>query len=92
MASVALEFNDKLAFSVPDEGSNMWIDCWFIPGRARHTEHAEKFLNFLCREDIAMMNFEYVYYATPNTRVKESLDPELQNNTTIFRFQNGKPV
>ncbi|MEY8392486.1 ABC transporter substrate-binding protein [Lachnospiraceae bacterium 45-W7] len=83
-AGYALEFNDKLAFTVPKEGSNMWIDCWFIPQRAKHTENAEKFLNFLCRKDIAMMNFEYVYYATPNTQVKDALDPKLQENPTIF--------
>ena len=83
-AGYALEFNDKLAFSVPEEGSNMWIDSWFIPKSAKHKENAEKFLNFLCREDISMMNFDYVYYATPNKKTKDSLDLELQENTTIF--------
>ena len=62
----------------------MWIDSWFIPKRAKHLENAEKFLNFLCRKDLAMMNFDYVYYATPNTQVKDALDPELQENSTIF--------
>lgn len=83
-AAYALELNDNLAFSVPKEGSNMWIDSWFIPRTCTHQENAEKFLNFLCREDIAMMNFDYVYYATPNTQVKDQLDAELQENTTIF--------
>lgn len=62
----------------------MWIDSWFIPKTCTNQENAEKFLNFLCREDIAMMNFDYVYYATPNTKVVEQLDTELQENTTIF--------
>lgn len=83
-AGYALEYNDKLAFSVPKEGSNMWIDSWFIPKSAKHIENAEKFLNFLCREDIAMLNFDYVYYATPNTQVKAALEPALQENTTIL--------
>lgn len=83
-AGFAMEFNDNLAFSVPKEGSNMWIDSWFIPKTCANQENAEKFLNFLCREDIAMMNFDYVYYATPNNKVVEQLDPELQKNTTIF--------
>lgn len=83
-AGFAMEFNDNLAFSVPKEGSNMWIDSWFIPKTCTNQENAEKFLNFLCREDIAMMNFDYVYYATPNTEVVRQLDKELQENTTIF--------
>lgn len=83
-AGYAMEFNENLAFSVPKEGSNMWIDSWFIPKTCTNQENAEKFLNFLCREDIAMMNFDYVYYATPNTTVFDALDSELQENTTIF--------
>lgn len=83
-AGFAMEFNDNLAFSVPKEGSNMWIDSWFIPKTCTNQENAEKFLNFLCREDIAMMNFDYVYYATPNNEVVRQLDKELQENTTVF--------
>lgn len=83
-AALAIDYNDKLAFSVPQEGSNMWIDSWFIPKTCRHMENAEKFLDFLCRVDIARMNFDYVYYATPNKALFDTLEPELQNNTVIF--------
>ncbi len=83
-AALAETYNDKLDYAVPAEGSNMWIDSWFIPATCQHTENAEKFLDFLCREDIAMMNFEYVYYATPNLAVYNALDEETQNNATIF--------
>lgn len=83
-AGFSLDFNENLAFSVPKEGSNMWIDSWFMPKTCTRKENAEKFLNFLCREDISMQNFDYVYYATPNIRVFDDLEPELQENTTIF--------
>lgn len=83
-AAYAQSYNENLEFSVPDEGSNMWIDSWFIPKTCQHTENANKFLDFLCREDIAMKNFEYVYYATPNTAVYDALDADVQNDTTIF--------
>ena len=62
----------------------MWIDSWFLPKTCKHQENAEKFLDFLCRKEIAAMNFEYVYYATPNKTLVESLEEDLQNNTTIF--------
>lgn len=83
-AALAIDLNDKLAFSVPQEGSNMWIDSWFIPKTCAHLENAEKFLDFLCREDIARLNFDYVYYATPNKALYDSLDGELQANSVIF--------
>lgn len=83
-AALAETYNEDLDYSIPKEGSNMWIDSWFMPKTCKHSENAEKFLDFLCREDIAMKNFEYVYYATPNQAVYDALDEETKNNTTIF--------
>jgi spermidine/putrescine-binding protein len=83
-AAAAQTFNDDLDYAVPKEGSNMWIDSWFMPKTCKNQENAEKFLDFLCREDMAMKNFEYVYYATPNTAVFNALDEETQQDTTIF--------
>lgn len=86
-AAYAQSLSDNLAFSVPKEGSNLWIDSWFLPKTCKNQENAEKFLDFLCREDIAKMNFDYVYYATPNTAVYDSLDEEEKNDATIFPDQ-----
>jgi len=83
-AGYAESLSKDLAFSVPKEGSDMWIDAWFMPKTCIHKANAEKFMNFLCREDIAALNFDYVYYATPNTAVYNSLDEKTRNNTTIF--------
>lgn len=83
-AAYAQSYNDDLKFSVPDEGSNMWIDSWFMPKTCKNQELAEKFLDYLCGEDAGMKNFEYVNYATPNKAVYDALDADIQNNTTIF--------
>lgn len=83
-AAYAMELNEDLAYSVPKEGSNLWIDSWIIPKSCRNQENAEKFLDFLCREDIAMLNFEYVCYATPNLKTKAQLDEDILSDATIF--------
>ncbi|GHU44965.1 spermidine/putrescine ABC transporter substrate-binding protein [Clostridia bacterium] len=83
-AAVAISSNDKLAYSVPKEGSNLWIDSWFMPKTCQHTENADKFLDFLCREDIAKMNFDYVFYETPNKAVYDNLPKDVKENETIF--------
>lgn len=83
-AANAMDLNPDLAYSVPKEGSNLWIDSWFIPKSSKNQENAEKFLDFLCREDTALRNFEYVCYASPNLKVTEQLDEGTKNNTTIF--------
>lgn len=78
------ESNEDLAYVVPDEGSNVWLDCWVIPKNAQNKENAEKFIDFLCRPEIAVMNFEYITYSTPNKAAKELLDEEYQNNPAVF--------
>ncbi len=83
-AYLAFENNDKLAFAIPEEGTCMWLDAFGIPANAENKEYAEKFLNFLCREDIAKINFEYIYYSTPNKAVIDSLDEEILSETAIF--------
>lgn len=83
-AATAMESNADLSYTVPKEGSNLWIDSWFIPKSCKNQENAEKFLDFLCREDVAMKNFDYVCYATPNLAVIDALDNETLSDTTIF--------
>lgn len=75
-ASLATEYNEDLDFVVPREGTNLWMDSWVIPKSSRNYEGAMKFLDFLCRDDVAMKNFEYVYYSTPNQAVLDEIDEE----------------
>ncbi len=77
------EYNNDLAYVVPKEGSNVWIDCWGITRNCEHPEWAAAFLDFLCREDVATVNFEYIYYSTPNERVIEGLDDEQRADASL---------
>lgn len=65
-AEYAIELNDKLAYVIPDEGSNIWVDCAVIPKDARNVENAYLFINFLCRPDIAQKNVEAIWYMSVN--------------------------
>lgn len=77
--------NPDLEYVIPKEGSNLWIDSWVIPKNAKHKENGEKFINFLCRPDIAKMNFDYITYSTPNTEGRKLIeDPAIRNSTIAF--------
>ena len=77
--------NEDLEYVIPKEGSNVWLDCWVMPKNARNVENAEKFLDFLCRGDIALKNFEYITYSTPNKAARELIeDEEIRNSTIAF--------
>ena len=75
--------NPNLEYVIPKEGSNIWIDSWVIPKNAEHKENAEKFINCLCRPDMALMNFEYITYSTPNEAARELIEDESIRNSEI---------
>ena len=75
--------NENLEYVIPMEGTNVWIDSWVIPKNAPNKENAEKFIDFMCRDDIALMNFEYITYSTPNDAARELIEDEDIKNSPI---------
>lgn len=77
--------NPDLEYVIPKEGTNVWIDSWVILKNAPHKENAEKFIDFMCRADIALKNFEYITYSTPNVAAWELIeDEEIKNSPIAF--------
>jgi spermidine/putrescine-binding protein len=80
--------NPDLEYVVPKEGSNVWIDAWVIPKNCRDKENAEAFINFMCDGEIALKNFEYITYSTPNTAAREMItDEDIKNSSVAFPDQ-----
>ena len=75
-ALYAMEGNDKLAYVVPEEGSNVWIDGMCIPKSSKNQEAAMKFIDFMCRPDIAEKNQDYIYYSSPVQQVIDGYTDE----------------
>ena len=76
-AMYAIDLNESLDYFVPIEGSNVWCDSAVIPKTAKNKDNAETFINFLCRPDVAAMNWNYIWYSTPNKGAIELIeDPE----------------
>jgi len=82
-ALYAMELNEDLAYAVPKEGSNIWVDPMVIPATAKNKENAEKLIDFLCRPDIAQRNCEYIWYSSPNEGAIELMGEDYQQNLTI---------
>lgn len=83
-AEYTRELNPDMAYVIPREGTNVWIDSWVITSGSRHKDAAEKWIDYMCRADVALKNFEYIYYSTPNTAAAELMDEEERNNDVLF--------
>lgn len=75
--------NPNLEYAIPKEGTNVWIDSWVIPKNCQNKENAEKWIDFMCRPDIALLNFDYITYSTPNDAARELIEDEDIKNSTI---------
>lgn len=79
-----LEENEDLVYAVPKEGTNLWYDGWVITSGSENVENAHKWIDFLCSQDAAYRNFEYIYYGTPNIAAQELIDEELLEISGVF--------
>jgi spermidine/putrescine-binding protein len=66
-----LENNEDLAFAVPDEGSNWFVDAMCVLKDAPHKEEAEAWINFIASTEANLANMDYIWYASPNREALE---------------------
>ncbi len=52
-----------LGYAVPDEGSNIWFDGYVMTKNANY-DNALKFLDFIARPDVAVLNMDYTGYTS----------------------------
>lgn len=83
-AMVMLEENPDLAFALPKEGTNFFVDGIVIPKGAKNIENAHKYIDFLCRPDIAARNAEYIGYSTPISEARALLPEEIRNSEVAY--------
>lgn len=62
---------DEYCFIVPEEGTQIFIDAWCIPKNAVNVDSAHMFIDYMCREDVAKLNAEYVGYETVNDKTPD---------------------
>ena len=80
---------EPLAFVVPEEGSNWFVDAMCVLKDAPHKEEAEAWINFMASTEASLANMDYIWYASPNREAldmypsyyeelyEEPLDPEI---------------
>ena len=61
-----LENNEDLAFVVPDEGSNWFVDAMCVLKSSQHRAEAMEWINFIASTESNLANMDYIWYASPN--------------------------
>lgn len=86
-AITMIEENPDLAFVVPKEGTNLFVDAMCIPKGAQNKENAEAFINFMCDPENMAQNIEYIAYSSPSSAARELLSDDLKNSEICYPDQ-----
>ncbi|GHV37807.1 spermidine/putrescine ABC transporter substrate-binding protein [Clostridia bacterium] len=76
-AVTMIDESPDLAFAVPKEGTNYFVDAMCIPSDSANSEAAEMYINFLCEPEVSAENAMFIGYSTPITDALELLDEEI---------------
>ena len=83
-AIVMIEENPDLAFVIPKEGTNYFVDAMCVPATSTQKEAAEMYINFMCETEVALANCEFIGYSTPQVEAEQLLPDELKNSPIMY--------
>ena len=84
------ENNPDLKFARPLEGTNYFVDAMCIPKDAANKTNAELFINFMASTDIALMNMEYIMYASANYEAAAIFAEEIEPWQNAIMFASAE--
>lgn len=77
----------NIAYSIPQEGGNLWFDVLAIPADAGNVDEAHAFINYLLEPEVIAGISDYVGYANPNKYADELMDEEVRNDPGVYPAQ-----
>ena len=83
-AATIIKNSSDIGFVIPKSGSTRFVDSLCIPKNSKHKALAEKYINFMCRTDIALSNVKHTGYSTPQKEAFNLLDEQTKNNKIFY--------
>ncbi len=76
--------NVQIAYSIPNEGAQLWFDNLAILRDAKNVAEAHEFINFLQTPQIAGRNSNFISYANGNLASQKFIDKAILEDRTIY--------
>ncbi len=74
----------QIAYSIPEEGSTLWLDMVVMPKAAPHEKNAYAYMNYLLDPKVIATISNSIHYANPNSAADEFLDPAVKQDLAIY--------
>lgn len=83
-AAMMLKNSQDIKFCIPKNGTNRFVDAMCIPKNSKNKENAEKYIDFMCRPDVALANVKHTGYSTPHDGAYELLDENIKKSKIFY--------
>ena len=83
-AALLYKENKKYTFTLPADGSHMFVDSLCIPVGAPNKEGAMMFMNYILRPEVSKQISEKFPYTNPNAEARKLLSPEELANPASY--------
>ena len=74
----------NIAYSIPDEGTTLWLDMLVMPKSAPHENNAYAYMNYLLDPKVIANISNSIHYANPNAAADEFLNPDVKQDLAIY--------
>jgi len=78
------ETGQKVAYSIPKEGTIMWFDSYAIPVDAPHPGNAHRFINYMLQPDVIAAVTNIVHYPNGNSAARQFVSKEILEDPSIY--------
>ncbi|WP_232789642.1 polyamine ABC transporter substrate-binding protein [Streptomyces jeddahensis] len=76
----------KIEFTVPKEGSDLWVDTMVVLKSSKNKEAAHALINYILDPEIHSWAAENILYKVPNKAAMEQLDPKVLEANAPLRM------
>jgi spermidine/putrescine transport system substrate-binding protein len=76
--------NKDTGYTVPTEGTIIWIDTWVLLADAPHPNIAYAFLDWIQTPQVQVTESMFAGYASANDEAKKLLPPDFVNNPAVY--------
>ncbi|HJR33020.1 MAG TPA: extracellular solute-binding protein, partial [Pseudomonas sp.] len=73
-----------IAYSIPDEGSTLWLDMVVMPKSAPHERNGYAYMNYLLEPKVIANISNSIHYANPNSAAEAYVDPAVKHDLAIY--------
>ena len=78
------ETGQKVAYSIPKEGTIMWFDSYAIPADAPHPGNAHRFINYMLQPEVIAAVNNTVHYPNGNSAARQFVSKEILEDPSIY--------